>query len=180
MPAVSDEEVFVIRSAQGGDRAAWQRLFEWHFGGVYRYCLNLSAGEHSLAEDITQQAFVTAARRIEKFDFRGSTFRAWLIGIARRTYMKHRSREVRRKWYEVLFFQAGRAQGSPPEDVSHEVLAQLPLRYREVLEAKYFEGLTVSQIAQMRGETVKATESVLARAREMFASLYAKAARAAE
>ena len=54
----------------------------------------------------------------------------------------------------------------------HEALAQLPFHYRLVLEAKYLKGLTVRQIAESQDTTVKATESLLVRAREKFSQVY--------
>lgn len=63
----ADREIFAIRSAQNGDQRAWCILFKWHFEPVYKYCLNLSSGRQDMAEEITQQVFMTAARRIGRF-----------------------------------------------------------------------------------------------------------------
>jgi len=41
-----------------------------------------------------------------------------------------------------------------------------------VLRAKYLEGLSVAEIASARGETPKAVESLLSRARQAFRKVY--------
>ncbi|MHC4144704.1 MAG: RNA polymerase sigma factor [Planctomycetota bacterium] len=75
----TDSETFVIRAAQDGSEQAWRQLFERHFDAVYRFCVALAGARHDLAEELTQQAFVTAARRIHRFDPSRATFRAWAV-----------------------------------------------------------------------------------------------------
>jgi RNA polymerase sigma-70 factor (ECF subfamily) len=169
-----DVEIFAIKSAQKGDDEAWRSLFEQHFGAIYRYCLSLGCGQQDMAEDVTQQVFVTAARNIRKFKPHRATFRAWLVGIAKNCYMKVESKEVRHRWHETQFFKKSIESRNKysSESLVHEVLAILPVHYRLVLEAKYLRGQTVRQIAESQEVTVKATESLLARAREKFAQVY--------
>jgi len=172
-PIMNDDEIFVIKSAQNGDEDAWHKLFNWHFKGVYSYCLNLTSGEHGLAEDITQQVFITAARIIRRFEPKRSTFRAWLFGVARKIFMKQRSQEIKRKWYKAQFFKKQCiGKEYPKELVVHEVLAQLPLHYCNVLESKYLENLTVKEIASIYGCSAKAVESLLIRAKKKFEYVY--------
>ena len=172
----ADLEIIAIRGAQRGDEAAWRNLFEWHFESVYRYCLNLSAGRQEMAEEITQQVFMTAARRIGRFKQRQGTFRAWLLGIARNRFMKVRSKELRHRGHEKQFSARARenAETNRPQIFVYEVLAELPAHYRAVLEAKYLQGLTVNQIAETNHSTPKAVESLLARARDKFAQVHRK------
>jgi len=170
----ADVEIFAIKSAQKGDEETWHSLFERHFEPIYRYCLVLASGRRDIAEDVTQQVFITAARSINKFKPQRATFRAWLLGIAKNRYIKFESKEVRRRWYETQFFKKSikSKNKDSPELLVHEALAQLPVHYRLVLEAKYLRGQTVRQIAESQDATVKATESLLVRAREKFAQVY--------
>ena len=170
----ADLEIIAVRGAQRGDEDAWRSLFEWHFEPVYRYCLNLSSGKQEMAEEITQQVFMTAAHRIGRFKQRQGTFRAWLLGIARNRFMKVRSKQLRRGGHERQF--STRVPESAGANRSqlfvYEVLAELPAHYRSVLEAKYLQGLTVDQIAEANRSTPKAVESLLARARNKFAQVH--------
>ena len=56
-----DFETYAIHAAQRGSEQAWRQLFERHFDAVYRLCFALAGGRDDLAEEMTQQAFVTAA-----------------------------------------------------------------------------------------------------------------------
>jgi RNA polymerase sigma-70 factor (ECF subfamily) len=89
----ADSETFAIHAAQGGSEQAWRQLFDRHFDAVYRFCLVLTGTRHDLAEELTQQVFVTAARRIHKFDPSRAAFRVWLYGVARNRLMTTRTRE---------------------------------------------------------------------------------------
>jgi len=167
-------EIFAVRRAQGGDEEAWRNLFEWHFEPVYRYCLNLASGGQDMAEEIAQQVFVTAARRIGRFKQQKGTFRSWLLGIAKKRLMKAKSKELRLRWYEKQFLKRGSEtiKVQTQQLFVYEALAQLPAHYRTVLEAKYLKGLTVNQIAEAHNSTSKAVESMLVRARDKFAQVY--------
>lgn len=171
-----DFEALTIVNAQRGDREAWRNLFEWHFEPVYRYCVRLACGRQDVAEEIAQQVFVTAGRRINKYRAKKGMFRSWLLGIAKNRFMKLASKERRRKRYEarVSTESSKGTKGGSEEVFVYEALAKLPGRYRRVLEAKYLQGLTVNEIAENQGSTAKATESLLSRAREKFGEVYKK------
>lgn len=169
-----DFEALTIVNAQRGEREAWRNLFEWHFEPVYRYCVRLACGRQDVAEEIAQEVFVTAGRRINKYRAKKGTFRGWLLGIAKNRFMKLELKEARRRRYEAQVSREsskGTDEGSQ-ELLVYEALARLPAHYRMVLETKYIEGHTVSEIAENQGRTVKATESLLSRAREKFAQVY--------
>jgi len=169
-----DFETYAIHAAQTGSEQAWRQLFERHFEAVYRFCVALADGRHGFAEELAQQAFVIAARRIHRFDPSRAAFRAWLFGIVKNRHMAIRTSEQRRKQYEE-----SSAQGNPeavthegPDLRVHEALARLPRRYRVVLEAKYLRGLSMKEIAADSGASIEAIESLLRRARAGFARVY--------
>lgn len=51
-------------------------------------------------------------------------------------------------------------------------MAKLLPRYADVLRKKYLHGLTVMEISQSLGESIKATETALYRARMAFADVW--------
>ncbi|MEJ2701339.1 MAG: RNA polymerase sigma factor [Sedimentisphaerales bacterium] len=169
-----DSETFVICAAQNGSERAWRQLFEGHFDAVYQFCVALAGGRHDLAEEVAQQVFVVAARRIRRFDPGRATFRAWLLGIVKNRNMAIRSSERRRKRHEEST--ASRSfettTQEEPDLRVHEALARLPSHYRVVLEAKYLRGLSMSEIAADSGASIEAIESLLRRARAGFARVY--------
>lgn len=169
-----DAERLVIEGARDGSQQAWRQLFDWHFDAVYRFCMLLAAGRQDVAEEVSQQVFVTAARRIGRFRSGQATFRAWLYGIARNRHMTLIAKERRRRVHETLHQQVedGSNGQLKPEMVVHDVLARLPFEYRRVLEDKYLTRLTLREMAEARGSSVEAIESLLRRARDRFARTY--------
>jgi RNA polymerase sigma factor (sigma-70 family) len=169
-----EPEINTIWEAQGGSEPAWQRLFELHFDAVYRFCLALTAGRRELAEETTQQAFIAAAQRIDRYRPQQGTFRAWLLGIARNRHLTLAAKERRRRRHETLGREEQRVPpGDPEPDLSvHEALARLPLEYRRVLEDKYLRRLTMKEMAERDTMSVEAIESLLRRARDRFAEVY--------
>jgi RNA polymerase sigma-70 factor, ECF subfamily len=169
-----DAERFVIDCARGGSQQAWRQLFDGHFDAVYRFSLVLAGGRQDLAEEVSQQVFVTAARRIRRFRPEQATFRAWLHGIARNRYLTLAAKEQRRRRHEALpHREAGRLAGhARPNTLVHEVLARLPSEYRRVLEDKYLKRLTMKEMAEADGRSIEAIESLLRRARDRFAPIY--------
>ena len=166
-----DAERFVIDCARGGSQQAWRQLFDWHFDAVYRFCMVLTAGRQDLAEEVSQQTFVTAARHIGRFRPGWGTFRAWLNGIAKHRYQAFEAKERRRRRHEVMPRPAD--AGPPrPDMLVHEVLARLPFEYRRVLEDKYLKHLTLKEMAEIDGRSIEAIESLLRRARDRFAPIY--------
>src|SRR3954465_4781149 len=66
--------------ARHGDRAAFGRLVQRHHRRVYAATLHI-LGNHSDADDATQEAFVRAYRKLASFDGRADFF-TWLYRIA--------------------------------------------------------------------------------------------------
>ena len=88
--------------------------------------------------------------------------------------MKLRSEEIRHRRHKKTLLEktSGSEKVNNDHLLVHKVLAELPVRYRSVLEAKYLRGQTVKQIAEANSSTPKAAESLLARAMDKFEEIY--------
>jgi RNA polymerase sigma-70 factor (ECF subfamily) len=76
---MGDDERSLVAAARQGDVRAYSQLVAAH-GQALRGFLRRFTGHWAGADDIAQEAFVVAWRRIQ--DFRGQTsFRAWVCGI---------------------------------------------------------------------------------------------------
>jgi RNA polymerase sigma factor (sigma-70 family) len=84
------------------------------------------------------------------------------------------AKEHRRRQHEALSQEShGDQTGQQETDLYvHEALARLPADYRRVLESKYLKQLTMKQLAQAKGLSIEALESLLRRARDRFAQVY--------
>jgi RNA polymerase sigma-70 factor (ECF subfamily) len=77
----------LVKRAQEGDSNAFGALFEAHRSRIYSVCLRMTSNAAE-AEDLTQDAFLQAFRKIAKF--RGdSAFSTWLHRIAVNTVLMH-------------------------------------------------------------------------------------------
>lgn len=72
----------LLRLAVAGDEDAFAALYERFKSNVYRFALHMT-GSASLAEDITQDAFITLMEEGEKFDESKGQVLSFLLGIAR-------------------------------------------------------------------------------------------------
>jgi RNA polymerase sigma-70 factor (ECF subfamily) len=172
-----------LRSAVlAGDERAWQIWYDESFAGLAAYVAWRCAGLRDLSEEIVQETWLTAVRRIRSFDPERGSFATWLRGIAANHLRNSlRSQDRRRK-------QPYNRNGSPSVMLPAETLLEqrdlaeriaralttLPERYEAVLRAKYLDQQSVAQIAETWNETPKAIESLLTRARQAFREAYGK------
>src|SRR5688572_25827608 len=76
----------LLEQLRQGDPEAGHRFVRDHYPGIYRYLLYLT-GRRETAEDLTQETFLQAWRRLETFDGRGP-LRPWLHRIAHREFLQ--------------------------------------------------------------------------------------------
>jgi RNA polymerase sigma-70 factor, ECF subfamily len=158
-----------LRSAVlAGDERAWQTLYDDAFEGLFAYVAWRCGGMRDDAEEIVQETWLIAVRRIRAFDPEQASFLTWLRGIAA-NLLRQRFRRARPRAALPLDVAAddGERRREQAEVIAH-TLAALPERYEAVLRAKYLDEQTVDEIAAEWGETPKAIESLLTRARQAF------------
>ena len=168
-----------LRSAVlAGDEAAWQTWYDETFPGVYAFVRWRCAGLSDWTDDIVQETWLTAIRRIHAFDPDQGSFADWLRGIAanllRNQLRKRRatpSLNGQPAHEHATQASADRHSRDQAEQITF-ALSRLPERYEAALRAKYLDQQTVAQIAETWKETPKAIESLLTRAREAFRQEY--------
>ena len=161
-----------------GDEAAWRQWYDETCPELLAYVLWRCGGLRDHAEEVLQETWLTAVRRLPSFDPSAGSFAGWLRGIAANVLRNHLRREGRRR-VSPCPATAGTAE---PADAAAEkreraesiarALAELPERYEAVLRAKYLDGRSMNEIAAAWDETPKAVESLLTRAREAFRTAY--------
>jgi RNA polymerase sigma-70 factor (ECF subfamily) len=164
-----------------GDEPAWRVLYDDNAAQLRAYAHWRCAGLDELADEVVQETWLTAVRRIRDFDPMQGSFASWLCGIAANSLRNClRSRRVRER--RVLALNGDRpgprdaehAERERSERITH-ALAALSPRHEQVLRAKYLDGLSVPAIADQWGETPKSIESLLTRARQAFREAYQNA-----
>lgn len=173
-PRPADDRALVAR-ARTKDRAAEEQLYKVHVDAVAALAMRL-LGRSAEAEDVVQDAFVTAFSRLHQLRD-DCLFRAWLMRIT--VHEVHR-RFRRRKLLRVLGLDRGEDDvslerlSSPQLDSEQRaelaaldrVLSRLPARDRVVWMLRYVEGQELAEIASVCEASVASIKRWLARADE--------------
>lgn len=162
----SSTPVEVVAAARAGDEAAWETLFDLHYPRLYRFFrARMSSNEQ--AEDLSSNVFLEAFRSIQKFQWQGKPFEAWLFGIARHQLASfYRSRRV-----DVTDADLEQEPTVRDEFVAVEIrdlLEALPHDYQTALELRFIVGLSGVEAAEVMGKSHTAYRSLLLRAVKAF------------
>src|SRR5512141_1659800 len=143
----------LVRDAQNGDLFAFERLYRDNERKVFALCLRMSC-DASLAEELTQEVFVRAWRKLSTF--RGeSAFSSWLYPMAVNVALTERRSRRRREARIVATEDPARLERAPraprPEagfDLERALKA-LPPGARAVFVLHDIEGRTHQEIAEL-------------------------------
>jgi RNA polymerase sigma-70 factor, ECF subfamily len=159
----------------GGDSAAYGPLVDRY----QRRLLGLlqhACGSREMAEDIAQETFVRAYRKLHLYAGK-SSFYTWLCRVAMNLLHSQRRRkrmetQVQRENYEVALCSAGENNAAENQLEQRELqqcvrqaIAMLDVERRAVLLLRDFEGLDYDQIADTLEIPVGTVRSRLHRAR---------------
>ncbi len=139
----------LIRGAQAGSESDLEELFTRHWPRAYRAAY-LIVHDHAAAEDIAQEAFMSAIRSLHRFD-RTRQFAPWLGRIvANRAIDWTRARAARREATHELPERAGPGDGARTgysEEIL-EALRTLSPEHRAVVVMRFVLEYTPGEIAE--------------------------------
>ncbi len=174
----------LVAKAQKGDFDAFLLLISDHKSKIYNLALKMT-GSVQDAEDIVQDTLVKAIDKIDQF--RGdSAFGTWLYSIAlnqtrallannKKTDLKpveeylplanthnHQQESLRLfDWkdpHKLL-------EQNELKDIIDDAIETLPLKYKEAFILRYYDELSIKEVADLIGESVAAAKSRVLRAR---------------
>lgn len=175
-PPVAAAGGAAIRALTGrmvrGDEAAWREFHGRYFDRLWRYLLVVTRGQEEAAQEAVQLTFVRAARHIRRFESEAALW-SWLTVLARSAVIDEQRKRSRYRAFLDRFLDWSRGQAVPPrqdtdgllQELLKSGLGELPAADRELLERKYLTGASVRAMATELGDTEKAVESRLGRAR---------------
>jgi RNA polymerase sigma-70 factor (ECF subfamily) len=168
----------LIRSAQGGNLDAFSELVRIHHQGVYAYLVVRLSGIHD-ADDLSQEVFVTAFRRLSDFDPE-RPLAPWLRSIALNLLRNHRRKfrpesiggnEELQALLEAQI-ESGLATGNESHRLTalRECLERLEAPVRKLLLSHYGDGVTLRELASQSGRSYSAVAMQIHRVRELLAT----------
>jgi RNA polymerase sigma-70 factor (ECF subfamily) len=172
------DEAACIRAAQGGDVEAFSNLVRVHHAGVQAFLVVRLPSLHD-AEDLVQDVFVTAFRRLGDFDAE-RPLAPWLRSIALNLLRNHR-RKFRAESIggndelQALLeaqIESSLAAGNETGRLTamRDCLEQLDGPVKQLLLAHYSDGVTLRDLAQRSGRGYSAVAMQVHRLRELLAS----------
>jgi RNA polymerase sigma-70 factor (ECF subfamily) len=134
---------------------------------LYAYVSRRVGGDAGLAEDLVQETWMRALDAWPRNGIPNEPL-AWLLRVARNTLVSH-FRRVHPEPVDPALLDLEDERFSPASPDTAAVvgwgLARLRRAHADVLEAFYFEGKTVSEIAAAKATSERAVEGRLRRAR---------------
>lgn len=159
----SDEEI--IQAVLNGDRHEYAELVRRYEKTVHAVAFQILEDFHS-AEDITQDAFVTAYEKLVTLRNR-SVFGAWIVKIARRQAIRWSRRNPKpHALDESMETTQGRLNGQLTDEAKQllKCVSRLPKHERRAVMMKHFDGHTAASIARITGHPVGTITKRLSRA----------------
>jgi len=168
----ADETAALIARCLSGEEAAYIALYELHSGMVYRLAYSLLQNQQD-AEEVLQDSFEYAFRRLDRFDARKSAFKTWLYRI---TVSRCRNKR-RRKWLPSFSLNGDESPDYEQRRSDHEPLPDeramlneqqravwdavrdLSPKLREVAILRYYGGLAYGEIGEVLEIPPKTAES---------------------
>ena len=176
----------LARRMVGGDERAVGEFFDRYFPGLFRFASARLGADSDHAEEIVQITLCRAISKLETYRGRSGLF-TWLCAFCRNeiaAFYQRRNRMPHEVGLEdetpdvrdALMQNAGEFGEDPSASLGRKevarcvrgVLERLPGTYGDILEWKYIEGASVTEIASRLGVSSKAAESALTRARIAF------------
>jgi RNA polymerase sigma-70 factor (ECF subfamily) len=169
------------RAVLAGDEEAWRQWYDASFAALDAFVAWRCGGLRDLADEVVQETWLVAVRRIRDFDPEAGRFISWLCGIAanvlrarlrQRAQVRQRVRSLTGEEDRLGTITESEFDRREQAERVARALDALPERHERVLRAKYLEQRSVAEIAAESGESPKTVESLLTRARQAFREAY--------
>jgi len=162
-----------------GDLDAYGALIQEHQTSVFNVCYRIT-GNRQEAEDLTQEAFIRAFRKLSKYDS-SRPFGPWMRTLAANLCYNHlKKARLQRVPLEDEKDQIMDKPSNDPENMleisqEHQVLYQalwkLPDNQRIALELRHFQGLSYQDMADTLSLPLNTVRSHLYRGRQNLAEI---------
>jgi RNA polymerase sigma-70 factor (ECF subfamily) len=164
----------LLQQAGEGDQAAFLELYDRYREPIFRFAYRL-LGSVEIAEDVTHDCFLSLIRKRENFRPERASLKTYLYAAARNLALKHFRNQGREAGMDEVTHEPQDSPRRGPlrrlldeELATHvkEAVFSLPPLQREALILFEYEGLSLSEVAEIAGTDVGSIKARLYRARE--------------
>jgi RNA polymerase sigma-70 factor (ECF subfamily) len=172
---VTPDSELIARVLATDDRPAFGELVRRHQSAVRGFLRHLLRDDDATADDLAQETFLQAYRRLDRFHV-AATFSTWLLGIA---YNYYRNERRRRGLVTPVAEPEPAATGpshTAASDLRHDLtqaLHHLSGDEQLAVHLAYQQGLSHSEIADVASWPVGTVKTHLARAKDKLRELLA-------
>lgn len=168
------EEISTIRAVLDGDVDSFRLLVQRYQGPVIRMIKNI-INDHHICEDIAQDVFLVAYKKLSSFDPARSSFSTWLFTIARN---KSLNTLKKKRALSMNNLPENPDSSIPADSLTQkeffdrldQVLQNLPAKQKTAFILAEFEKLPYEQIAQIEGVRIGTIKSRINRAKKKLRS----------
>lgn len=147
-----EDDILLCEQAQRGSEEAFTCLFHRYYEAIRAFSFRLCS-DTAGAEEITQEAFIKAARHLPTF--RGdASFKNWLYQITLHTARDWQRRYIRRPQLEKALAQELATSDTARDsdfDPLYRALEELPEAHRQAVILVYYEGFDHREAAKILG-----------------------------
>jgi RNA polymerase sigma-70 factor, ECF subfamily len=167
----------LVSLARKGDETAFNELVV-RFSAAVRALCALRAADPGRADDLAQQVFLTAWKRLQELD-NDVPFWPWLESITRNHLLNEWRRVQRERGLKQRYTQAWLARMESEEygeqesdqielqvECLRECMQQLPEKMKDLVRMRYEENCSSEQIASRMGRSSDAVRQTLVRLRD--------------
>ncbi|PYQ17451.1 MAG: RNA polymerase subunit sigma-24 [Acidobacteria bacterium] len=180
MQRMEESDADALALARAGDSEGFRVLVERHSRAVFRLAYRMTGNEHD-AEDVVQEAFLRAYRRLDQYDQR-ARFSSWLYRIAANCafdLLRARRRRDEDPWPEGTEATPADFPATDPAPdrlvMSAEVkqrvtvaMSRMSAQEKAAFVLRHFEGMSIAEIGQALDlEASAAKQSVLRAVRKV-------------
>jgi len=173
LPERTTDELLLEKAGEG-DQAAFLELYDRYREPIFRFAYRL-LGSVEIAEDVTHDCFLSLIRKPENYRPERASLKTYLYAAARNLALKHFRSQGRETGMDEIAEEPQEAPSRGPlrrlldEELAtqvREAILSLPPLQREALILFQYEGLSLSEVAEIEGTDVGAVKARLYRARE--------------
>jgi RNA polymerase sigma-70 factor (ECF subfamily) len=152
-------EYEIVQKAQQNPRF-FAPLYEKYYDSIFVY-IHRRVEDTELTADITAQVFYKCLKSLQKYDFQGVPFSAWLFRITineinqffKQAQNKQRAVSLKEKHINILFEELQHHDVKDKHDIVVKLLESLDSEDVQFLELRFFEGRSFKEIGFLLGLT---------------------------